>query len=242
MWRSSCAEAATTTNGASHQTSTVVESAAGERLAVPSPNSESLRHGFISPVQVNAGFHLVTACIPDRPVSARHDSCITQGPPLEAEQMKSYKLLMTIGLAAVLGISSLGTAIAGWCWSDPILEISAPGMRPTEISIDAGVDDMDKHDIELVDIVVTVPANVNARVTFMDYKLPEKVTILHSDEQWTAGQTVKVNVNVKVISDRTFETAYTITHTKEDGTKEVFLKTAKTNTWTANEFGLFVRQ
>ncbi len=154
--------------------------------------------------------------------------------------MKRYKLLIAIGLAAVLGIASLGSAFAAWCWSDPIIAIQAPGMRETEISIDAGVDDADRNAVSLVEIIVTVPANVDARVTFMDGKLPEVVTILHSKEEWKPGQTVKVNVNLRVVSARTFETAYTVTHTKDDGKKEVMTKTAKSNVWTAVEFGLFV--
>ncbi len=156
--------------------------------------------------------------------------------------MKRYKLLIAIGLSAVLGIASLGTALAGGCWSDPIVAINAPGMRAAEISIDVGVDGKDKSDVSLVEIIVTVPSNVNAHVTFMDGNLPEVVTIVHSSEVWQAGQTVKVNVKLRVVSTKTFDTAFTVTHKKADGRTEVLLTTSMSNVWTANEFGLFVRQ
>jgi hypothetical protein len=153
-----------------------------------------------------------------------------------------FRLLMAIGLAAVLAIGTIGTAVAGWCWSDPVVGVSAPGMKEADVTIDVGVDEAHKSLVSVVEIIVTVPSNVNARVKFMDNVLPEEVTIVHSNETWQPGQTVKVSTNVRVVATSSFDVAYTLKHTKDDGVVSTDLKTAKSNEWVAQEIGLFVNK
>lgn len=147
---------------------------------------------------------------------------------------------MAVGLAGVLAIATVGTALAGWCWSDPVIGVTAPGMKEADVSIDVGVPDENRSGISVVEIVVTVPSNVNARVKFMDNVLPEKVTILKSSELWQPGQTVKVSTKVLVVSIKTFDVAHTIHRVKADGTVDLEMKTGKSNDWVTNEFGLEV--
>ncbi|MFN0148110.1 MAG: hypothetical protein ACKVT1_16515 [Dehalococcoidia bacterium] len=152
--------------------------------------------------------------------------------------------LIVIAVAATLAVvSSLGVAFAGWCWSDPVIGVTAPGMKEVDVSIDVGVPDGAINKVSVVLITVTVPSNVEARVKFMDNKLPEEVTIVHSNEVWQPGQTVKFTSSVKVVaSGPAFDVAHTITYTKDDGTTEVELKTGKSGDLITNEFGLFVKK
>jgi hypothetical protein len=153
-----------------------------------------------------------------------------------------FRLLVAIGLAAVLAIGTIGTALAGWCWSDPVVGVSAPGMKEADVTIDVGLDERHKSSVSVVEIVITVPSNVTARVKFMDNVLPEEVTIVHSNETWEPGQTVKVGVNVRVVATTSFDVAYTLKHKKDDGVTNVDFKSNKSNVWTAQEIGLFVNK
>jgi hypothetical protein len=153
-----------------------------------------------------------------------------------------FRMLIALGLAGVVALGTIGSALAVWCWSDPVVGVSAPGMEEADITIDVGVDGAHKSAVSLVEIVVTVPSNVNARVKFIDNVLPEEVTIVHSNETWRAGQTVKVNTNVRVVSAKTFDVGYTVKHTKNDGNINQDLKTGQSNVWVAQEVGLFVKK
>lgn len=151
--------------------------------------------------------------------------------------MKKLYTLIIVAVAAIA--TSTAVVLAGWCWSDPIVGFTAPGMKEADVSIDVAVPEENVKDVVDVLIVVRHPANVIPRVKFMDGILSERVVFVPTWQMWSPGNRIPIEVTVTVnpsdtavaggpngpiagliaMDDLPFDVAYTVTHTLANGTK-----------------------
>ena len=166
-----------------------------------------------------------------------------QAPTTPRRPLMTRLKIIVVSLAGIVALVG-GTlaAYAGWCWSDPIIGINAPGMQEADVQIDVAVPDENRKDVSSVLIVVSHPANVKPRIKLMDGILPEEVTFVPAFRSWELGQKVKIGVSVTVLSGSRseFEVQYTVTRTEEDGSQKVDTKNGKAHETIAMEFGLYV--
>ncbi|MFQ5381832.1 MAG: hypothetical protein ACE5EF_09450 [Dehalococcoidia bacterium] len=114
------------------------------------------------------------------------------------------KVLAITGALIVSVVGTTAVALAGWCWGDPVVGITAPGQAERYISIDVAVPNGFVRAVDKVPIKVRVPENVSARVKFQDNYLPEVVEIKRDLDKWREGDAIDVKVSVEVKSDKHF--------------------------------------
>ena len=171
--------------------------------------------------------------------------------------MKKIRLI-AISLAGVSAlIASTAIVLAGWCWSDPLLGFTAPGMKEAEVNVDVAVPQEQVPNVSQVLIIVRHPANVAPRVKWMDGVLPEVVVFQPTMDPWTPGQPVKLFITVTVFTQQplassptaalavmsdtlAFPTQYTVTHQRADGVKEVITVAGVSNEAASTKLSLYV--
>ncbi len=135
-----------------------------------------------------------------------------------------FKILAISGALIIGVLGATAVALAGWCWGDPTVGITAPGQAERDISIDVAVPDEFVQDVDEVPIKVRVPENVTARVKFQDNILPEVVTLKRDLDKWHRGDDIDVVVSVEVESAEDFPVMWTVTWTEPDGSERVLTR------------------
>lgn len=131
--------------------------------------------------------------------------------------MTKFKLI-AISVAAVTAIvAGSAIALAGWCWSDPVIGVTAPGNPEMNLTIDVAIDTTNIPKLSgPVQIKVYVPSNVNARVKSIDNIIPEQVTIIKRSDVWI-DDGIPIQVKVKASSAFSFPVQYRVRYTAEGG-------------------------
>jgi hypothetical protein len=126
-------------------------------------------------------------------------------------------VLATVAMVSLLGSSAV--ALAGWCWSDPIIEVSAFGIDDQTVNIVVGIDENDlKHLDGAVDVTIRLPANVQAKVVYMDNIIPENVRFIRDPKRWVPGTDIEMSVKIHARSKGPkFPVAVLIEHQSKHG-------------------------
>ncbi len=123
-----------------------------------------------------------------------------------------------LALVAVLAVAVLSTvlpmharpahALEYWCWDDPVFEINGQ-----TVAVNLGVRRDDLPKIIQAEVVVTVPADIAARVVTIDTTwFTPAVRVEHSAERSHGNGTFEVEVDVRITAKQTF--AYQIIVTR----------------------------
>lgn len=121
-------------------------------------------------------------------------------------------------LGAVLAVAIISAALPVrarpahaldfWCWDDPVFEIDGQS-----VSVNLGVKRDDLAKIIKAEVVVTVPADIEARIVHVDTTwFTPVVHVRHSDERTRGRGGFEVEVDVRITAKESF--AYQVAVTK----------------------------
>ena len=145
-------------------------------------------------------------------------------------------------LAAVTVLTlTAGSAFAGlsWCFSDPVIGLTAGGQQ-LEFNVIIGVPEDQRLNLDApIQITISVPANVDARVISMDGILPEVVTIVKRADLWDSSQgSIKIDVSAYVVDREDFPVALVIEHRDKDNNLKKILRIGQSRETISKEFGI----
>lgn len=149
---------------------------------------------------------------------------------------------LSAALAAVTVLTlTAGSAFAGlsWCFSDPVIGLTAGGQQ-LEFNVVMGVPEEERLDLDApIQITISVPANVDARVISMDGILPEVVTIVKRADLWDSSQgSIKIEVSAYVVDREDFPVALVIEHRDKDNNLKKILRIGQSRETISKEFGI----
>src|SRR5438270_9629729 len=117
-----------------------------------------------------------------------------------------FLILLIAAFAIGLGRTSAG-AEEDWCDDDPLISVQG-----RTLDIQVGVPVSKVSQVRSVDIVVTVPKNVSAKVVSSGPLFKDNIQFVHTNQNWDGISKINVAVQTRVNATGSFNTTMMVTH------------------------------